>query len=305
MLVSELKEVSGLPEEFLMELPAACEDCGFPTEITEALTMLYCSNPRCIEKVVQRVVAIALKLGIKGLGESMARGFLTKYQLDNPLIIFAYELSDGTFTDSCSVAVSEKIYNQIQSCNKFLLWEYVRVANLPHIQDCAQPIFSGYSSIEAAFADIEQGGVAFIAKKLGVGGVPSGVSVRAAQVYTTLIQFKQDLIEPLESINIIDTASVDLIKVAISTSVGAGFASKESFVAYVNERFAGRVYIEFMSSVSKNIGFLVWSKTGSPTSKVDKVCRLQSQGYDIKILTGVEFVEHLDSLVFGGNVQIS
>ena len=68
LLVSDLQE-SSFPSEFLECLPNCCTSCGAPNEITETLTMLRCSNQRCIEKSVQRLVALLRDLGVKGMGD--------------------------------------------------------------------------------------------------------------------------------------------------------------------------------------------------------------------------------------------
>ena len=171
MLVQELKEYSSLPVEFLELLPEYCleENCNAPMGITETLTSLYCTNPRCPSKVSVRITSLCKSLNIKGIGESMARRFIDKFGITNPLQIFMYEPSDGEFTWECSMDVSQKLYTQIQANKEFTLPEYIIAAQLPDVQSTAYAIFDGYNSLESAYKDIEEGGVDFIKRKLKIG----------------------------------------------------------------------------------------------------------------------------------------
>ena len=91
-------------------LPQTCPVCGMPTEMSEALTGLHCSNPKCASKVAQRLVAIASSLGVKDLGAARAEKFISTFGIDNPLLIFCYEPeTDGQMADNISLEVSTKI----------------------------------------------------------------------------------------------------------------------------------------------------------------------------------------------------
>lgn len=173
ILVSELSSYfESLPEEFLELLPQVCphEGCNSPTLISETLTTLCCSNPRCPVKVSRRLLAMLQKLGIKGIGEAACRRFVDELGLTNPLLVFAYNPDeDGTFTSSTNMKASREFYNALQSKNSFTLGEYVRIAQLPDIQSSAIEIFDGYSSLERAYEDIESMGIDFIRRKLGIG----------------------------------------------------------------------------------------------------------------------------------------
>lgn len=173
ILVSELGSYfESLPEEFLELLPQVCphEGCNSPTLISETLTTLCCSNPRCPVKVSRRLLAMLQKLGIKGIGESACRRFVDELGLTNPLLVFAYNPDeDGTFTSSTNMEISRKFYRDLQSRNNFTLGEFVRIAQLPDIQSSAIEIFDGYSSLEKAYEDIESQGIDFVRRKLGIG----------------------------------------------------------------------------------------------------------------------------------------
>lgn len=318
LLVSELSP-NTFPIDFLNVLPTVCDKCGCETEITETLSMLRCSNPNCGEKSVQRMVAMMDDLGVKGMGASRCRAFLESFDITNPYGIFMYELSDGAIFDGASDDFSEGIFDQIDTRREMMLWEYVKIGNLPGIRDSARKLFTDYDSLELFYEDIEDGGIDFIRTLLDIKGKfverdtylddeEEVVSVKAVAVYNTLIAYKEDLLEALEYVNIkqLGTATVNI---CISTAVGYPFSSKSDFVRQMNERYGDKIHLNFLGSVSNAIEFLVWSKEGSMTSKVRKVNaindkrsqenQLEGRPSDeglIRIVTGSEFEEFLSSL---------
>jgi len=316
LTVLELKN-SKLPKAFLDVLPTHCSTCGAEMEITETLSMLRCSNPVCLEKSVQRLVAMLKDLGIKNMGESKCRQFLQYWGTTNPYAIFMYELSDGPLFEGCSMEFSEAMYDQIDSKRSMLLWEYVKIGNLPGIRDSARKLFSGYDDLAEFYDDLESGGIAFVQEALSIKGgrgvIPETtstfmdededdvVSVKAVDVYNTLMFFKDDLFEALDFVEIkrLDTP---VINICISTAVGKPFTSKQDFVSKMNEKYGHKVHLNFLGSVTNECQFLIWSKEGAPTNKVRKAQGINekrmAQGRDdlIEIMTGAEFQEYLESL---------
>lgn len=315
ILVTDLQD-SDLPKEFLACLPTECETCGAPTEITESLTKLCCSNPVCIEKSVQRLVALLKDLGVKNMGESRCRQFLECYSQINPYAIFLYEPSDGTLYDGCSEEFSATFFDQMNGKRSMLLWEYIKIGNMPGIRDSARKLFSEYDSLEEFYDDLESGGISFVQEKLDIRGSqpdeddPFGdaVSIRAVDVYNTLLFFKEDLFIALDFVDI-QKLSTQVVNVCISTAVGKPYTSKADFVSQMNSEFSDKVHLNFLSSVTRDCQFLIWSKEGSPTNKVNKANSINEKriakniedGLDeneglIKILTGTELRKYLLSL---------
>lgn len=302
MFVSDIKENYmdyGLPYEFAECLPEYCEEegCGAPLEISETLTGLHCSNPRCRGKLVVRIRTICKSLGILDFGESTIEKFIDYYGVTNALDI--YELQLGmVLGEGVSLDFSNKIIKQIIEKKEFLLWEYVMHANLPYLQTSSRDIFQGYDTLEEAYKDIELGGVDFIQSKLGIG--VDGVSVRAVKIYNSLIEFKDDLLEGERHVCIKYLGDVPELNIVCSDQVGGGFDKKSEFYAYVNNEFNGRVHVNFLGSVTKNINYLVWKGAdGSParyTSKVQKVEGYNSKGGTIPILTATQLIEELNRL---------
>lgn len=291
MLVPEFCEnrSSLFPDMFYESIPQYCfeDGCGYPMEMTEVLTQLHCSNPRCPSKVVQRLIAMAQSLGVKDFGEARATKFIRSFGISNPLFIFGYEPEiDGAMGDGISVETSRKIVDQFLEKKKFTLSEYVKIANLPFIQTSANIIFGDYDSLEEAYDDIEAGGVEFIRSKLnikkGSEDEEESVSVRALKVYDSLMTFKEDLIEALDFVEIIKVKTEGMIrlKAVCSDEVGIPFKTKADFYATVNNRYDD-IHVEFLNSVTKGIDYLIWAGAdGSPARYTNKVKK--TEGYNSK-----------------------
>ena len=302
MFISDIKDnydAYGLPYEFAECLPEYCPTCGAPLEIRETLTGLTCSNPKCPDKIVMRIRSICTDLNILQFGEKTIEEFVRYHELTNPLNIF--ELQPGMLLyEGASEELSNKIISQIDKKRNFLLWEYVMIANLPDVRTSAQKIFSDYKTLDEAYADIETGGVDFIQKKMGI--VADGeVSVQAMKVYKSLMEFKDDLFEDVDNVNIISTEGKIELNVVCSDQVGNGFAKKKDFYDYVNTTFGDKLHVNFLPSVRKDIDYLIWAGAdGTParyTSKVRTVENWNTKGTaNIPILTAQQFIEEMDDL---------
>ncbi len=325
MLVSDFKDNApvDVPDEFLSLLPTMCIEpgCNAPMEISEALTDLHCSNPRCPIKVKMRMRAMLQSIGVKGVGKEVAGQIIDKFELDNPLMLFSYvPEEDGTLTDSMSMEVSMKIYNQLKEKKSYTLWEYVRLANLPYIQTSALHIFESYDNLDDAYKDIESGGVDFIINKLNIKkgseeDETQSVSIRAIKVFETLLTFKKDLYEAIGGVNIIkkNDGSIISFKAVCSDEVGSPFKTKADFYATVNNKFSDSFHVDFLGSVTKGIDYLIWAGAdGSParlTSKVKKVRawneqykqkevegKLKPSDHEIPIMTAKQFIMMLEAM---------
>ena len=302
MFISDIKDnydEYGLPYEFAECLPEFCPTCGAPLEIRETLTGLTCSNPRCPDKVVMRIRSICTDLNILQFGEKTIEEFVRYHELTNPLNIF--ELQPGMLLyEGASEDLSYKIISQIYKKRNFLLWEYVMIANLPDVRTSAQKIFDGYKTLQDAYADIESGGVDFIQQRLGI-NADGEISVQAMKVYKSLIEFKDDLFEDIDSVNIISTEGKMILNVVCSDQVGNGFAKKKDFYDYINSKFGDRLHVNFLPSVKQDIDYLVWAGAdGTParyTSKVRTVETWNAKGKtNIPIVTASQFIEEMEDL---------
>lgn len=304
MFIDEFKknyDSMGLPKEFVDILPSVCPDCGYPLEMGETLTGLKCSNPRCKSKLLMRIKALCKDLNILYFGESTIEKFIGMYEPTSPLDIF--ELQSGmVLGEGVSPEVSEKVISQIKKKNSFYLWELVWADNIPAVRTSARSIFQGYENFEEAYKDIEEGGVEFIQKRLGI-NKSNEVSVQATKIYTNLMLFKDDLMYAEKVVTIRSLNGMKEINVVCSDQVGGGFSKKPEFYAYVAENYEDRVHVNFLTSVNKNIDYLIWAGAdGSParyTSKVQKVERYNTSSRlenPIKVMTATQFLEELDKL---------
>jgi len=294
MFISDIKENYddyNLPYRFAEILPEYCETCGAPMEISETLTGLHCSNPRCKDKMVMRIKAVCNDLGILRFGESTIEKFVEYYEPDSPMDIF--ELEEGMdLAPDVSPKISLDVIQQIKQKSKMQLWEYVMFCNIPFVRTSARKIFGGYKTLDEAYDAIESGGIDFIQEKLGL-SENNVVAVQATKVYNNLIEFKYDLYCGIDHVTILDMSDKKQLKVVCSDQVGGRFKTKNEFYAYVNNTF-DNVHVDFLPSVSKDIDYLVWAGAdGTParyTSKVQKVEKYNSRGSNIPIVTAEQFI---------------
>lgn len=324
MYVYELG-ASSLPSEFVALLPETCDYCGAKNEITETLTELKCSNPSCGEKSVHRLVSMLKDLDVKNMGESKCRQFLEHFDVVNPYAIFMYEPIDGVLFEGCSMDFSQAFYEQLNGKRKMLLWEYVKIGNLPGIQDSARKLLSDYDDLHEFYDDLESGGIPFVQELLDIkagtkqkhepdnyfdfdNDAEETVSIKAVKTYNTLIFHKEELFQALDFIEI-KQLTTPMLNLCISTAVGKPYKSKKDFINSMNEEFSHKIHLNFLGSVSKECQFLIWSKEGAPTTKVKKAYSLNEKRREynsvemlpedegiIQVLTGAEFREYLESL---------
>lgn len=298
MFVKSMKEnyvTLDLPKKFVDLIPDTCESCGAPLEISETLTGLRCSNPRCKDKLVMRVKALVQDLGILTFGESTIEKFLEYWDIDGPMDIFGLKPGDSLSPD-VSPKVSACIIEQLQNKKRMLLWEYVMYSNIPFVRTSARKIFQGYKTLEDAYVAIEEGGIPFIQERLGnSGGEGQVLSIQATKVYKSLILFKDELLGSVGYVDIINLEGIKELNVVCSDQVGGRFAKKAEFYAYVNNTFADKVHVNFLPAVNKGIDYLVWAGAdGSParyTSKVKTVQGYNSKGSNIPIVTAEQFIQ--------------
>jgi hypothetical protein len=301
MFVSDIKEnfdSYNLPQQFAEVLPEFCETCGAPMEISETLTGLHCSNPRCKDKMVMRIKALCNDLGILKFGESTIEKFIDYYEPDSPMDIF--QLEEGMLlAPDVSPKISADVIRQIKEKRKMQLWEYVMFANIPFVRTSARKIFQGYKNLDDAYKDIVSGGLIFIQDRLGISEY-NELSVQAMKVYNNLIEYKDDLYSGINDVEIVDLSNKKQLNVVCSDQVGNGFSKKSEFYAYINNTYADKLHVDFLSSVTKSIDYLVWAGAdGTParyTSKVQKVERYNEKGCNIPIVTAQQFIDIVENL---------
>ena len=287
MLVKELEVSNKLPQRFIDILPSVCPDCGADMTISDTLKELSCENPYCKGKVAQRMMSMLVDMGVKNMGENRCLKFIEATGLRYPSAILQWTPAYGAIGD-LSEEFLTGIKKQIDEHKTMMLWEYIKYSNIPYLRDTAREIFKDYHDLQQFYDIMESrgnGAVLFIQDILGI--KESGVlSIRALNIYTSLVVYKEELLEGIKYVNIIVPNRT--LNICISTSVGQGYANKADFANQMNVRYGNKCHINYLSSVSKNCDYLIWSKQGAPTSKVQKANKL-----NIPILTGLEFEDML------------
>lgn len=289
MLVKDLSIKTDLPIEFINLLPAVCPDCGSDMQISDTLRELSCTNLYCWGKASQRMVSFLQDIGVKNMGESRCIDVINTFNVTNPFFLFHYNLDEYETIGNMSEEFCQDIIDQMYEHNSMMLWEYVKYANLPYLRDSARNIFSDYNDLEVFYDDLEDEGIDLIQTKLGIKNTENEVSTRALNIYTTLIQYKDELFEYIDDVNIIKPNRT--FNICISTSVGGNYSSKADFVNKMNTAYADKCHINFLSSVTKDVDYVIWSGVGGATSKVKK-----AEKYGIPIVNGTEFENILKDL---------
>lgn len=304
VLVNELRNSEiglTLDSRFFDVLPVECEACGSPYNINLALTELSCINPSCPDKIVMRIRKICEAYGIKYFGESSIEKWTEAEDVVNPLSLF--NVREGSLLGGISQTMSDKIVPQILASKSMKLWEFVANAQLPYIQTSAKTLLEGYSSLDDFYSDLEDGGVEFVQSRLGIAdqydsyGNPV-VSVQALKVFTSLEDYKDELLEGAEYVTFLDNSNVREFIIVASDEVGGDFKTKREFYNFIKQRYSGLVDFTIGTSVTKKTNIVVWKGfDGTParhTSKVKRTYELHEQGHPIQGYTAPEFIEAFD-----------
>lgn len=280
-------ENSLIGEELAEIIPTHCEECGEELYLTESLRQLYCGNHMCATKIASRLESMAKMMKADGWGESACLTVTRQFGLISPFQVFLLEGKECPDVPAFSKKVAE-------ICDwgkrKIKLWEVVKYANIPSIDTVAFKIFDGYESIESAFKDIEENGVAFIADKLGLRNIETGVM--AVNIYNTLMEYKDELIFG-ESVFEVYNPTGEKLYIAITGGV-YGFNNKSEFINYINRRYNGKVNAMLMNSVTRDVNALV-ADGSTNSNKYRKATKMKSEGSDIIITDSTGLIEYLDN----------
>lgn len=275
-------EINGLIRpEVLAEIPLTC-DCGHPIVFTNTVRQVYCSNPRCVYKVADRLEKMAKMMKVAGFGGSTCRQICKAFKLVSPFQIFI--IKDNPSINSIGVAGISKKMEDICSndVRSIKLWEMVKYAGIPNIGEIAYKLFNNYESIDKAFEDFERGQVALVADKLGIKGADA--VVMAVKVYNTLMEYKDELRFGETQFNIIKDTGRS-VQIAITGGV-IGYKNKGEYVDFLNRRYNGILSIR-MSGMSSEVDILI-ADGSSESSKYRKAIRL-NEAYIEKGLKNREF----------------
>lgn len=316
-VVEKLGELS-LPVEVSCLVPTKCSSCGYDYEVNDSLSLLGCSNPFCLSKLVERSVSMMDMLAVVGYGRSFFYHYfrvsgsefvssllvLTSEGIADLVSKYASLLEDGkgkdlnlTYSVSTFNSRLDSFKGEMDKVKKSLtLVKYVKALNIPNIQSRADDIFSRFSTYsdfhvklaglatEEEFADLLR------------------VSTTSYEVMSILVGslsiYYPDLVNyELMGGRFYESNKDGLLRVVCSKSVGSGFRSKSEFYRYIEERFSSKVTIKWLSSVTTKTDIVLWGGVDgseSLTGKVIRACEYNRRGIHIPIIDASKFIQVLE-----------
>lgn len=238
--------------DVLDEIPEKCE-CGAPIMFTNTVRQIYCSNPRCYFKVATRLEKMAKIMQVDGFGESTCIDLCRYYSMISPFQVMLLKGRNDLERTGIAGIINKVADITDEKKRKIKLWEVVKYAGIPNIEQTAYKIFSGYNSMEEAYENIEKGQVAFVADKLGIKRTES--AVMASEIYKNLIEYKAELFFGQSVFNVQKEVGLK-IEIAITGGV-YGYKNKGEFINYINKRYIGKVNAMLATSVSSSIDVLI------------------------------------------------
>lgn len=280
-----------LDSRVVASIPEVCPVCGSEIEFTDSLKQIYCVNKECSLKVAARLEAMAKLMKADGWGSSTCLDVVQFYRLKTPYQIFSIGERVDELRLPPNVSAFRKKLDNICDKNKrrVKLWELVRLAGIPSIETIAYKIFDGYSNLRDAYKDIELYEVPFIANKLGIKNMETGVM--AVNIYNTLLEYKEELLYGENKFEIYSPEG-DKLLIAITGGV-EDFNNKGEFIEYINSRYIGKVNVVLMNSVNSKLDVLV-ADNDKTSNKYKTACRLKEKGSKIIITSSKELMSLLD-----------
>ncbi len=159
LTVKEAKATGLIDPRYADDLSDICEPfngnergCGSPLLITETLSEITCSNPRCNLKLAGRASRMLKALGVKGIGYGYCRDLIYNTGMTSHLEILVADMP--TLLKSGKAALSENLYNQLQVALKrsFTYPQMVKLLNLPELSDRALVLFKWCRSLSEFYA---------------------------------------------------------------------------------------------------------------------------------------------------------
>lgn len=283
---SEVVVNSLISDEVLKYIPSECESCGTEIEFTDSLKQIYCPNRFCKDKIASRLEYMAKQMKADGWGQSTCRDVCRIFKLKSPYQVFLLEnvkCNDIPAFDKKIASICDRNKRKVR------LWEVVKLAGIPSIENIAYKIFGGYKTLKEAYDDIEKYQVMFIADKLGLRNAET--SVMAVKIYNTLLEYKNELLFGETQFDVY-TPEGDELQIAITGGVN-GFPNKSEFVNYIDRRYVGKVNAMLMNSVTSKTHVLV-ADGDLYSNKYKTACKLIEKGHGIKIMTSQELMAWLD-----------
>ncbi len=280
-----------LSKDVLNCIPTKCKECGSPVEFTDSLKQAYCTNRFCSSKIAARLQNMAKELKVEGWDSNTCREVCKCFNLKSPYQVFLLEKEIAKGAVCFSVDDFESKIHTICSTEKrkVKLWEVVKLAGITSLETIAYKIFGGYKSLAEAYADIEKLQVPFVAERLGLKNIDTGVL--AVSVYKSLLAHKNELMFGESQFEIIQMTGKE-VYIAINGGV-QGFSNNSEFINFISKKYNGKVNVMLTNSVTYKVNALVTDGDKS-SNKYLTAIRLQEKGSNIVITDSLGLIKWID-----------
>lgn len=265
----------------LIEIPKKCPYCGKPTEIKKENNseILYCSNPQCENKLINKLEHFCGKKGldIKGLSKATFQKLIDWGWLKNLEEIFYLNQYKNEWVkkDGFGITSVNKVLNSIEKNKKVTLDKFISALGIPLIgEKIAKEIVVYYPTWEEFRKAV--GGEWSVLEGFGpeIEKSINNFNYTEADKIAKLLIFKENYLKinnfNLKNKKIVITGKLELYK------------NREELKKEIEEH-GGKV----VSTVNKGIFCLINNDKNSQTKK-NKTAKL----YNVPIITEKEFVEN-------------
>lgn len=294
LTVREAKSKGLIRSSYFKWLPDVCgpehgrdRGCGHDLIVTDNLSTIKCSNPRCNKKLAGRAAEMYARLGISGAGYSYCKKFIDRNNVDTHLYMLSTDISMHMVTGE-----SEKAYDVVEAIERARsLWytypEAVSKIALPKLNTTAFTVFSQCPSLDIFKRAFEVTGYTMNDYLICQRGIKDE---KARQVIETIETFDLEL-SAVNSFFKIKIEPKEIVTVAITGSMSAcGLAfSRSDFVRYANHMGKGVVGV----NVGKALASCKYVVADEPSSSEKYLAGL-SRG---NIINSKDFIDYISRRV--------
>lgn len=174
--IKSAKDTGLIPTPWHNIFKDTCIYCDSDMVISDSLTIMHCSNPRCFRRIAGQVTSILSELGYKGWGESKVYSYVKQNRIDSALQFILdppYELSN------LRQDITDLKYSYIQ---------LIQLLNIPNLKDRVPQLFKGIDTFEEYTNEVNLAGglLKFCESRLGGTVLPVSIAEILATYYPEL-----------------------------------------------------------------------------------------------------------------------
>ena len=288
------------PNDFLHQLPLTCDSCGAETEVIESLSYLQCSNPKCISKVAYRLFLLLKDLGIDLLSIEDCINFLDEFETSNPYAIFLYNYeADGELYEGFGEETSRELFEELNKKRGMLLWEYIKIGNFGNFNESIEKVLSDYFDLFDFYEDLMSGGIPLVQNLLLKNTDlvnTEGICVNAVLIYDLFITNKDDILEGLDGVVILNPEHS--LGVLFANDVN-DYSSNKDFLYEVNKNLKNKIYLYPLYIMDENVSLVYWEDLGMGI-KNSIIEKLETEFPYIPIVNSVNIYDKLLEVLSNG-----